>query len=107
MAGVIACLPLNTLDNVARDRPRRLHRAPARLPSLVHTVSASTAPKPATAERPQSMNGKLVENWNFINLLHYLKLQGVDVLQRYRETPGHSARGKRPPQSIKIRTPLF
>lgn len=28
---------------------------------------------------------KLAENWVFIDLLHYLKLLGVDVLQRYRE----------------------
>lgn len=28
---------------------------------------------------------KLAENWIFIDLLHYLKLLGVDVLKRYRE----------------------
>ena len=28
---------------------------------------------------------KLAENWIFIDLLHYMKLQGVDVLQRCRE----------------------
>ena len=28
---------------------------------------------------------KLAENWIFIDFLHYLKLLGVDVLQRYRE----------------------
>lgn len=28
---------------------------------------------------------KLAENWVFIDLLHYLKLLGVDVLKRYRE----------------------
>ena len=27
---------------------------------------------------------KLAENWIFIDLLHYMKLQGVDVLERCR-----------------------
>ena len=32
---------------------------------------------------------KLAENWVFIDLLHYLKLQGVDLLQRSREHSQH------------------
>ena len=31
---------------------------------------------------------KLAENWIFIDFLHYLKLLGVDVLERYREING-------------------
>jgi hypothetical protein len=29
---------------------------------------------------------KLAENWVFIDLLHYLSMQGLDVLARMRET---------------------
>ena len=29
-------------------------------------------------------DGKLAENWVFIDLLHYLNMQGLDVLERMR-----------------------